>query len=442
MELSASSTKTQYGIASFTSRDLILYSLGIGCSTNKESNDDTNANYDECKYLYEHHDNFASFPLFPLTLIFRALPLPLLGNNNKVDTQQHLLLAKDELLDTYFHNNHQQHNSQMKMNEIKSCLFGMPTFPPPMMQTSFDSAEGLVIHVGQKFRLHCSIPTKSFNAKNANNSSIIEPLVPITTLLLSKVLSIQRKSKGILLITETEYYISPEMNNKKTPILLATSQAITLITNSSNTTEKSNKQQQQQQQPKQKSSKKIQSSLNPPIITKRRTSPNKNPNHACSYTYEIKDTQALLYRLSGDTNAIHVIPPPNVFNNNNPKEKRPIIHGLCTLGYAVRSVLSYCHTNKTGIGGNGWEMTYVECNFRKPIYIGDSINVVIWDENNDSALKEKQLLHFEVHSFSSSVNDNNTTNVAIQDGLVEVKLISSLSTASTSNSYMKRSSKL
>lgn len=48
--------------ASYTTRDLIIYALGIGCSVRD----------DEINYLYEEDPDFTAFPLFPLSLQFRA----------------------------------------------------------------------------------------------------------------------------------------------------------------------------------------------------------------------------------------------------------------------------------------------------------------------------------------------------------------------------------
>ena len=45
--------------ACYTQRDLLLYAQGIGC--------------EELRFTYEHDENFAAFPTFPLTLLFSGM---------------------------------------------------------------------------------------------------------------------------------------------------------------------------------------------------------------------------------------------------------------------------------------------------------------------------------------------------------------------------------
>jgi len=74
----------------------------------------------------------------------------------------------------------------------------------------------------------------------------------------------------------------------------------------------------------------------------------------------------------------------------------------------------------------------VECNFVKPIYVGDMIEVLVWDvddDNNDDdingdTVEQKEggstsMLRFEVHRRLAS--SASTAVVAVKDGLVEVK---------------------
>lgn len=73
--------------------------------------------------------------------------------------------------------------------------------------------------------------------------------------------------------------------------------------------------------------------------------------------------QALLYRLNGDTNPLHADPEIG--------EKagfgRPILHGLCTYGYAGRAVLHEC------CDGDPSRLKSLSGQFRKPVWPGDTI---------------------------------------------------------------------
>lgn len=109
-----------------------------------------------------------------------------------------------------------------------------------------------------------------------------------------------------------------------------------------------------------------------------------------------------------------------------------ILHGLCTLGYAVRSVLSYCNEEtRKGIEPtteSGWEMCYVECRFVNPVLVGEEIEVLVWDGNVGNTGWERRvegkgrtgirIIHFEVHRRSSFA-----TVAVVKDGLVELERI-------------------
>lgn len=54
---------------SYNTRDLLLYALGIGCSTTKHGNTTKGSPADELRFLYEEHAaGFRAFPTYPLVL--------------------------------------------------------------------------------------------------------------------------------------------------------------------------------------------------------------------------------------------------------------------------------------------------------------------------------------------------------------------------------------
>jgi NAD(P)-dependent dehydrogenase (short-subunit alcohol dehydrogenase family)/acyl dehydratase/putative sterol carrier protein len=79
--------------------------------------------------------------------------------------------------------------------------------------------------------------------------------------------------------------------------------------------------------------------------------------------------QPLIYRLSGDIFALHVDPE---FARASGFEK-PIMHGLCTHGYACRAVIKHLFP------GEPERMTRFRNRFSKPLYPGVPIKTQIWE---------------------------------------------------------------
>lgn len=85
---------------------------------------------------------------------------------------------------------------------------------------------------------------------------------------------------------------------------------------------------------------------------------------------KIRPDAALLYRLSGDLNPLHIDP---VYALSAGFEK-PILHGRCTMAFAARAI---------------WEttcppeaVTQISCRFSAPTYPGDTLRVLMWDCEN------------------------------------------------------------
>lgn len=86
--------------------------------------------------------------------------------------------------------------------------------------------------------------------------------------------------------------------------------------------------------------------------------------------------QPLLYRLSGDYFDLHVDPE---FARNAGFEK-PIMHGLCTLGYACRALMASL------IPGMPEKVRRLKCRFARPLYPGNPISTLIWKTAEGQAL--------------------------------------------------------
>ncbi|XP_062198913.1 enoyl-CoA hydratase 2, peroxisomal-like isoform X2 [Phragmites australis] len=94
------------------------------------------------------------------------------------------------------------------------------------------------------------------------------------------------------------------------------------------------------------------------------------PNSAPSAVYEdqTKQSQALLYRLSGDYNPLHSDPEIAQIAGFT----RPILHGLCTLGFATRAVIkSFCNGEPTTVKS-------IFGRFLLHVYPGETLSTEMW----------------------------------------------------------------
>lgn len=80
--------------------------------------------------------------------------------------------------------------------------------------------------------------------------------------------------------------------------------------------------------------------------------------------------QALIYRLSGDLNPLHV--DPEVARAAG--FERPILHGLSTYGVIGRALLA------ARCGNEPARLTRIDGRFSSPVYPGETIETSIWDE--------------------------------------------------------------
>jgi len=80
--------------------------------------------------------------------------------------------------------------------------------------------------------------------------------------------------------------------------------------------------------------------------------------------------QAMLYRLSGDLNPLHIDPDAA----RAAGFARPILHGLCTYGFAGRAAV------KALCEGDPGRLRQLDARFTSPVYPGETLITEIWRE--------------------------------------------------------------
>jgi 3-hydroxyacyl-CoA dehydrogenase/3a,7a,12a-trihydroxy-5b-cholest-24-enoyl-CoA hydratase len=102
--------------------------------------------------------------------------------------------------------------------------------------------------------------------------------------------------------------------------------------------------------------------------------PNRAPD--ATVTEKVPEDQALLYRLSGDWNPLHADPS---FAKNFGFE-RPILHGLCTYGYAGR------HVVRAMLNNDPRKFKSIRSRFSDTVFPGETLITEMWKESDEKII--------------------------------------------------------
>ena len=104
---------------------------------------------------------------------------------------------------------------------------------------------------------------------------------------------------------------------------------------------------------------------------------------------ETRPDAALLYRLSGDYNPVHVSPAVA----QKAGFSRPILHGLCTFGIACRALLA------TVCGHDVTRLKHMNGRFSAPVYPGEAQTIEIWDEGGGKLRFRTRIVERNITAF-------------------------------------------
>ncbi len=99
--------------------------------------------------------------------------------------------------------------------------------------------------------------------------------------------------------------------------------------------------------------------------------PPKDTEADCTISNKVPENQAALYRLSGDLNPLHLVPD---FARQGGFD-RPILHGLCTYGFAVRAIVNGV------LDGQVERLKGFRARFSSVVYPGDTLTTRCWIRN-------------------------------------------------------------
>ncbi|MDX1663088.1 MAG: MaoC/PaaZ C-terminal domain-containing protein [Candidatus Promineifilaceae bacterium] len=122
---------------------------------------------------------------------------------------------------------------------------------------------------------------------------------------------------------------------------------------------------------------------------------NQPPDRAPDAVVEehIPEDQALLYRLSGDRNPLHADPQMAAVAGF----ERPILHGLCTLGFAARALLAEV------VGQQAEYFRRIQCRFSSHVFPGETLLTQLWREEEGRVFFQCRVAEREVVVLSNAV---------------------------------------
>jgi len=120
------------------------------------------------------------------------------------------------------------------------------------------------------------------------------------------------------------------------------------------------------------------------------TVPERAPDAVCEF--RTLPQQALIYRLSGDYNPLHVDPAIGKAAGF----RQPILHGLCTYGIAGRAVLT------TFCGHDATRLSSLAVRFSSPVYPGETIRTEMY-RDGDRVLFRSRLLERDIVVLNNGV---------------------------------------
>ncbi|WP_059016076.1 MaoC family dehydratase [Mycobacterium sp. M26] len=126
--------------------------------------------------------------------------------------------------------------------------------------------------------------------------------------------------------------------------------------------------------------------------------PDREPDARVAMT--TREDQALIYRLSGDRNPLHSDP---WFAREMAGFPTPILHGLCTYGFAGRALLGEL------AGNDSSKLTAVAARFSSPVFPGETLTTSIWRTEAGKA----------VYRTEAAAADGSNSRVVLDDGVAE-----------------------